>query len=195
MGMTRTEIETILEKAEVLLNGHFILTSGKHSNQYMQCAKISQYPEYNQQIAGCLVENYKDQEIDLVIAPAVGGIVFGYEVARQLQVKNMFAERENGKMTLRRGFEIKPGQKVLVVEDVVTTGGSVKEVIEVVRANGGEVVGVGVLVDRSQGKAEFDVPFISVYKADVQAFDADQCPLCKEGKTEAVKPGSRGLAK
>ncbi len=195
MAMTRTEIETILEKAEVLLNGHFILTSGKHSNQYMQCAKISQYPEYNQQIAACLVENYKDQEIDLVIAPAVGGIVFGYEVARQLQVKNMFAERENGKMTLRRGFEIKAGQKVLVVEDVVTTGGSVKEVIEVVRANGGEVVGVGVLVDRSQGKAEFDVPFKSVYVADVQAFEAENCPLCKEGKTEAVKPGSRGLTK
>ncbi len=195
MSLTRTEIEAILEKAEVLLNGHFILTSGKHSNQYMQCAKISQYPEYNQQIAACLVEKYKDEQIDVVIAPAVGGIVFGYEVARQLGVKNLFAERENGKMTLRRGFEIKPGQRVLVVEDVVTTGGSVKEVMEVVRAQGGIVIGVGVLVDRSQGKAEFGVTFNKVYEANVQAFDADDCPLCKEGKTEAVKPGSRGLTK
>lgn len=193
MSMTREEIEVILEKAEVLLNGHFILTSGKHSNQYMQCAKISQYPKYNEQIAGCLIEKFADYDVDVVIAPAVGGIVFGYEVARQLEVKNLFAERENGKMTLRRGFEIKAGQKVLVVEDVVTTGGSVKEVIEVVRANGGEVVGVGVLVDRSQGKAEFDVPFQSVYTANVQAFDVDECPLCKDGKLEAIKPGSRGL--
>ncbi len=193
--MTKQEIETILEKAEVLLNGHFILTSGKHSKQYMQCAKISQYPQYNAQVASCLVEKFKDYEFDAVIAPAVGGIIFGYEVARQFQVKNLFAERENGKMTLRRGFEIKEGQKLLVIEDVVTTGGSVKEVMEVVRQQGGEVVGVGVLVDRSMGKAEFDVPFECVYKAEVEAYDKEDCPLCKEGHTEAVKPGSRGLTK
>lgn len=193
--MTREEIEVILEKAEVLLNGHFILTSGRHSNQYMQCAKISQYPEYNKLVAECLVEKFQDKKIDVVIAPAVGGIVFGYEVARQLNVKNLFAERENGKMTLRRGFEIQKGQKVLVVEDVVTTGGSVKEVIEVVREHGGDVLGVGVLVDRSQGKASFDVPFKSVYEANVVAYDALDCPLCKEGSTKAIKPGSRGLNK
>ncbi|MFV0519818.1 MAG: orotate phosphoribosyltransferase [Lachnospirales bacterium] len=188
-----TKIEKILEKAEVLLNGHFILTSGKHSKQYMQCAKICQYPEYNSELAAYLVDEFKNQEIDIVIAPAVGGIIFGYEVARQLKVKNLFAERENGKMTLRRGFEIQKGQKVLVVEDVVTTGGSVQDVIDVVKEHGGEVVGVGVLVDRSQGKADFGVPFKSVYKAQVEAFDPVDCPLCKEGHSEAIKPGSRGL--
>ncbi len=195
MGLTREEVEIILEKAEVLLNGHFILTSGKHSKQYMQCAKISQYPEYNGKVASCLVEKFKAFEFDAVIAPAVGGIVFGYEVARQFEVKNLFAERENGKMTLRRGFEIKKGQKFLVVEDVVTTGGSVKEVMEVVRQHGGEVVGVGVLVDRSMGCASFDVPFESVYTANVEAFESDDCPLCKAGDLKAVKPGSRGLSK
>ncbi len=193
--MSKKKIENILEKAEVLLNGHFILTSGKHSNQYMQCAKICQHPEYNQELASILVEKFRDEEIDAVIAPAVGGIIFGYEVARQLNVKNLFAERENGKMTLRRNFEIKEGQKILVVEDVVTTGGSVKEVMEVVRANGGEVVGVGVLVDRSQGVAEFGVPFEKVYQAQVQAYDPVDCPLCKAGDSEAIKPGSRGLNK
>ncbi len=191
--MTKREVEVILEKAEVLLNGHFILTSGKHSSQYMQCAKISQYPKYNEQLAGVLVEKFKDYEIDIVIAPAVGGIVFGYEVARQLGVKNLYAERENGSMTLRRGFEIKKGQKVLVVEDVVTTGGSVKEVMDVVKEHGGEVVGVGVLVDRSQNKAEFGVDYYKVYEANVVAYEKEECPLCKEGKMEAVKPGSRSI--
>ncbi|MFV0440778.1 MAG: orotate phosphoribosyltransferase [Lachnospirales bacterium] len=191
--MSREKIETILEKSEVLLNGHFILTSGKHSKQYMQCAKICQYPEYNSELASFLVKEFENQEIDIVIAPAVGGIVFGYEVARQLKVKNLFAERENGKMTLRRGFAIGKGQKVLVVEDVVTTGGSVKEVMEVVREQGGEVIGVGVLVDRSNGTADFGVNFKSVYQAKVEAFEPEECPMCKSGESEAVKPGSRGL--
>ncbi len=190
--MNNKRVLEILEKSEVLLNGHFILTSGKHSSQYMQCAKIAQYPKYTEEIASYIVENFKDDEIDIVIAPAVGGIILGYEVARQLGVKNVFAERENGKMTLRRGFTLEKGKKVLVVEDVVTTGGSVKEVIDIVKSNGCELVGVGVLVDRSGGTADFGVKFNSVYQAKIEAYDSDNCPLCEQG-TEAIKPGSRSL--
>ncbi len=190
--MNDERVLEILEKSEVLLNGHFILTSGKHSSQYMQCAKIAQYPKYTEEIASYIVENFKNDEIDIVVAPAVGGIILGYEVARQLGVKNVFAERENGKMTLRRGFTLEEGKKVLVVEDVVTTGGSVKEVIEIVKENGCELVGVGVLVDRSSGTVDFGVKFNPVYKAKIEAYDSDNCPLCEAG-TQAIKPGSRNL--
>lgn len=183
----------ILKESEVLLEGHFILTSGKHSSQYMQCARILQYPHFASELASSIVEQYKGVEIDAVIAPAVGGIIIGYEIARQLGVKNYFAEREDGKMTLRRGFKIPKGEKILVSEDVVTTGGSVQEVIDLVREMGGEVVGTCALVDRSMGKANFGMPFISSYKANVVAYEPDECPLCKEGKLEAYKPGSRSL--
>ncbi len=187
------KIEKILVDTEVLLNGHFILTSGKHSNHYMQCAKITQYPEYTAEFCKILAENFKDDNVDVVIGPAVGGIIVAYELARQLNAKNLFAERENGKMTLRRGFELKEGNRVVVAEDVITTGGSVQEVIDLVKEMGAEVVGVGVFVDRSMGKAEFGAKLASCYKADVVAYNPDECPLCKEGKTPAVKPGSRNL--
>ncbi len=182
----------ILKDAEVLLEGHFILTSGKHSNQYMQCAKILQYPWYAKELSEIILKQFENTQIDVVVAPATGGIIIGYEMARQLNAKNYFTERENGEMVLRRGFKIKKGAKVLVAEDVITTGGSVQEVIDVVKEQGGEVVGVGVLVDRSMGKADFGVKLVSAYKANVVAYEKDECPLCKEG-SEAIKPGSRGL--
>lgn len=188
-------VEEILRDAEVLLDGHFILTSGKHSAQYMQCARILQFPNYAEELASIIVEAFKNEEIDGVVAPATGGIIIGYEVARQLKVKNYFTERENGDMVFRRGFKIPEKSKILVVEDVVTTGGSVLETIEAVKQQGAEVIGVGALVDRSMGKADFGVPFTSTYKANVVAYESDDCPLCKEGKTEAIKPGSRGLKK
>ncbi|MFV0503498.1 MAG: orotate phosphoribosyltransferase [Lachnospirales bacterium] len=191
--ITEERIIEILKESEVLLEGHFILTSGKHSSQYMQCARILQYPWFAEELASVIVEKYKDDKIDAVIAPAVGGIVIGYEIARQLKVNNYFTEREDGKMTLRRGFKIKKGERVLVAEDVVTTGGSVKEVIELVKEQGGEVVGTCALVDRSMGKADFGTKFVSAYKANVVAYEVDDCPLCKEGKLEAYKPGSRSL--
>lgn len=190
--LTEKKVNEILEKSGVLLNGHFLLTSGKHSNKYMQCAKIFQYPDYSEQISKDLAEKFGGQDIDMVIGPAIGGIILAYEVARQLGVKALFAERENGKMTLRRGFEIAKGTKVLVVEDVITTGGSVKEVIEVVRSLDAEVVGVGSVVDRSGGKALFDVPFKSVIKIDIDTYEPNDCPLCKAGSTP-YKPGSRAL--
>ncbi len=191
--MTDERVLEILEKSEVLLNGHFILTSGKHSDQYMQCAKIAQYPEYTAEVAKVIVDAFKDDNIDIVVAPAVGGIILGYEVARQLGVKNVFAERENGSMTLRRGFTLEEGKRVLVVEDVVTTGGSVKEVIDIVKQNKCDVVGVGILVDRSNGTVDFGTKFKPVYQTKINAYDKDDCPLCKEGKSEAIKPGSRNL--
>ena len=190
--LIKNKMNEILEKTGVLQTGHFLLTSGKHSNKYMQCAKIFQHPDISAEISKDLAEKYDDYDIDLVIGPAVGGIILAYEVARQLEVSALFAERENGAMALRRGFEIKSGSRVLVVEDVITTGGSVKEVINLVRAAGGEVVGVASVVDRSGGKALFDVPFKSAIKVDIDTFDPTECPMCKSG-SEAVKPGSRNL--
>ncbi len=191
--LTRERMIEILEETEVLLRGHFLLTSGKHSGEYMQCAKLLQYPKYAEEIMGDLAKRFKDQEIDMVIGPAVGGIIVAYEMARQLGVKNVFAERENGKMTLRRSFTIPKGAKILVAEDVVTTGGSVREVMEVVKEQGAEVVGVAVVVDRSNGTETFGVPFEAALSVEVKAYDPKDCPMCREGKTEAYKPGSRDI--
>lgn len=191
--ITDERVLEILKESEVLLEGHFILTSGKHSSQYMQCARILQYPSFAVELASRIVDEYKDKKIDVVITPAVGGIIIGYEVARQLNVKNCFSERVNGEMELRRGFTINEGDNVLVIEDVVTTGGSVVDVINLVRKHKGNVVGVGALVDRSNGNNPFDVPFVATYKANVVAYDPEECPLCKSGEIEAYKPGSRGL--
>lgn len=191
--LTRERMIEILEETEVLLRGHFLLTSGKHSKEYMQCAKLLQYPNYAEEIIGDLAKRFKDQEIDMVIGPAVGGIIVAYEMASQLGVKNVFAEREEGKMTIRRNFTIPKGAKVLVAEDVVTTGGSVREVMDVVREQGAEVAGVAVIVDRSNGKEKFGVPFESALSVEVVAYEEKDCPLCKEGKSKAYKPGSRNI--
>ncbi len=188
--MTREEILTIFRETGVMLEGHFQLTSGRHSDKYMQCARLFQYPDIAEKFAKELAEKFTG--VDLVAGPALGGIIIAYEVSRQLGVKNVFAERENGAMTLRRGFEIPRGAHVLVVEDVVTTGGSVKEVIELVRQLGGEVAGVGCIVDRSNGKVDFGVPFAAVLSMEVESWEVDKCPLCREGWT-VVKPGSRNM--
>lgn len=190
--MTRERVMEILKEAGVLLEGHFLLTSGRHSNRYLQCAKIFQETKYSEELCADLAAQFKDKNVELVIGPAIGAIQMSYEVSRHLGVKNIFAERENGAMTLRRSFEIQPGQRVLVVEDVVTTGGSVREVIDLVREHGGEVVGVGVVVDRTGGKIDFGVPISSVISIDVESYTAEECPLCKEN-LPLVKPGSRAL--
>ncbi|SHM84147.1 orotate phosphoribosyltransferase [Caldanaerovirga acetigignens] len=190
--MTREEIQEIFEKAEVLLTGHFILTSGRHSEKYLQCARLLQYPKLAEKALKELAQNFMESEVDTVIGPAIGGIIVAYEVARALGARALFAERENGVMTLRRGFSIEPGERVLVVEDVVTTGGSVKEVIDVVRSCGGQVVGVGALVDRSASKVDFGVPFYSLLSMEVESYLPEECPLCKKG-LPAQKPGSKKL--
>lgn len=190
--MTKERVLEILKEAGVLMEGHFLLTSGRHSDKYLQCAKIFQDARYSEELCGALAEQFKDKGIELVIGPAIGAIQMSYEVSRQLGVKNIFAERENGKMTLRRSFSIEPGQKVLVVEDVVTTGGSVREVIDIVKEHGGVVAGVGVVVDRTGGKIDFGVPLSSVISLDVTSYEAEACPLCREN-IPLVKPGSRNL--
>lgn len=189
--LNNDQIIKIFTDAGALLEGHFKLTSGRHSNRYMQCAQVLQYPQYTEQLAGHIAEKFKNENIDLVIGPAMGGIIVAYEVARQLNVPAIFSERQDGKMVLRRGFEIKPGQKVLVVEDVITTGGSVKEVIEVVNEMGGELTGVAVLVDRSGGKVNFGAKQEAVLTMDITSWEPEDCVLCKEGKIPAIKPGSR----
>lgn len=192
--MTREEKIALLEEADVLQTGHFRLTSGRHSDKYMQCARVFEYGKYSEAICGDIADAYKDKNVELVIGPAVGGIIISYEVARQLGVRNIFAERENGVMTLRRGFTIEPGTRVLVVEDTITTGGSVKEVIALVKEKGGEVIGVGSVVDRSNGAVDFGVPLHAAVSMEVVSFEEADCPLCKQG-LPIVKPGSRNFAK
>ena len=190
--MDRAEMERIFKQTGLMLEGHFLLTSGRHSNRYMQCAKLFQYPEYSEMICKDLADRFAGQKIDMVVGPAVGGIIMSYEMARQFKVPNIFAERENGAMTLRRGFSIPEGANVLVVEDVVTTGGSVREVMDIVAEAKAEVVGVCVVVDRSGGKIDFGVPFEAAYETEIQSYEPSQCPLCEQG-LELVKPGSRKL--
>ena len=181
-----------LKVTGVLLEGHFMLTSGKHSSGYMQLAKVYQWPKYGEELSTALAEKFKDIKIDLVIGPALGGILIAYEVSKALNTKSIFAEREDGVMALRRGFEIPKNSNVLVVEDVVTTGGSVREVIEIVKNAGADVVGVGSLVDRSNGTVDFGVEFKSLIAFDIQAYVQEECPLCKQG-IPCIKPGSRKL--
>ncbi|MBU5674881.1 orotate phosphoribosyltransferase [Alkaliphilus sp. MSJ-5] len=191
----RERVIEILEDTSALKKGHFLLTSGRHSDQYMQCAQVLQYPEYTGEICKGLAKEFKDDKIDIVVGPATGGIIMAYEIARQLETPTMFTERENGKMVLRRDFAIPKGAKVLVAEDVITTGGSVKEVIELVKEAGGELVGVAVLVDRSNGKIDFGTKLRAGLNLEVLSYGAEECPICKEGNIPLVKPGSRGIKK
>ena len=191
--ITNERVMEVLKEAGVLLEGHFLLTSGKHSNKYLQCAKIFRNTKYSEELCGALAEHFANEKIDVVIGPAMGAVQMAYEVSRHIGCENFFAEREDGKMVLRRNFVVTPGMRCLLVEDVVTTGGSVREVMQLVKDAGGIVVGVGSIVDRTAGKIDFGVPFKAVISLDVQAWEADSCPLCKEGKLELVKPGSRKL--
>lgn len=192
--ISQDRVMEILKEAGVLLEGHFKLTSGRHSNKYLQCAKIFRNTKYSEELCAALAEQYKNDGVQVVIGPAMGAVQMAYEVSRSLKCENFFTERdENGKMTLRRGFQVQPGEKVLVVEDVVTTGGSVREVIELVQAAGGDVVGVGSIVDRTGGKIDFGVPFKAVISVEVESWEPENCPLCKAGAPAPVKPGSRKI--
>ena len=188
--MRKNEMLKIFRSTQALLEGHFLLTSGLHSPQYFQCAKVLQYPEHLEKLAGEIVLHYAAMNLNVVISPAIGGIAVGQEVGRQLKCRTIFAERENGVMTFRRGFELRPNEKVLVVEDVVTTGGSIKEVINLAKSLSAVVVGVAFIVDRSAGKVIFDVPKFSLLEMDVVTYKPDSCPLCQKN-IPLVKPGSR----
>ena len=188
--MTENEILDIFRKHSALLEGHFALSSGLHSDRYIQCALVLQHPEAAEQLCAQLAAKLNHLGATVVAAPALGGVIVSYEVARALGVRSLFTERQDGVMTLRRGFSIAPGEPTLVVEDVVTTGGSTRETIAAVEQAGGKVVGVGSLIDRSGGKVDLGVPRAALVTLDVKTYNPADCPLCKSG-TPAVKPGSR----
>jgi len=190
--MTSDVVLDLYKKTGALLIGHFLLSSGLHSDRYLQSALVLQQPDIATKLCAALAEHFKNQKIDVVIAPALGGLFVSHETARALGVRALFAERVDGELTLRRGFSIKPGERVLVVEDVITTGKSTKETILVATNAGGVVVAAGSLVDRSNGKADLGVPYKSLLVLDVPSYTAEACPMCKSGSTP-VKPGSRGL--
>ncbi len=190
--MTNEEIIKIFKNTGALLDGHFVLTSGFHSPNYFQCAKVLQFPEYNILFSKLILEHFVNKKIDAVISPAVGGIVLGTEIGRQLNVRTIFAERENNKMILRRGFDINENENVLVCEDVVTTGGSVFEVINLVNEFRANVAGVGFIIDRSNGKVNFGCDQFSLAKINVIKFKPDEVPEWLE-KIPVSKPGSRNL--
>ncbi len=180
--MTEQEVKDLLIKTNAIMEGHFLLTSGLHSPHYVEKFNVLQHPEYTEQLCKAMAEKFKDAEIDTVVGPVTGGILLAHETGKALGTRAIFTERENGKMTFRRGFSLKPGERVLIVEDIVTTGGSIKEVIEVVKEHGGIPVAVSMLVDRSGGKADFgDVPCTALLHMDVQTYKPEDCPLCKQG--------------
>lgn len=188
--MKQEEVIEIFKKTGALLEGHFVLTSGFHSPHYFQCAKVLQYPEYLTKFSKVIADNFIDDKIDVVISPAVGGIVLGTEVGRLLNVKTIFAERENGKLTLRRGFELEKGLNILAVEDVVTTGGSVFELIDIIRNCECNLSGVGFIIDRSNGKVNFGTKQISLAKFEVVKFTEYEIPDWLK-QIPVYKPGSR----
>ncbi len=188
--MNEKEILKIFETTQGLLKGHFKLSSGLHSSDYLQCACVLQYPEYAERLCKELVTPFKDDNVTCVVGPALGGVVVSYESAKALGVRSIFTERKDRNMVLRRGFEIKPDDRVLVVEDVITTGLSTKEVLDVVRSKCATIVGVASIVDRSGKNIDFGVKSSSLLKLDLPVFPQDKCPLCKKG-VEIQKPGSR----
>jgi len=193
--MNEHEILAMYEDAGALLNGHFILSSGRHSARYLQSALVLMNISNATALAGELIKKVDASEIDMVVSPAIGGLVIGQEVARLLNKPFIFTERKEGEMQMRRGFSIPEGAKLLVVEDVITTGGSVRECMEVVRQHGGTPIKVLAVVDRAPDATErFDVPHETAIQLQVETHAADECPLCREALLPAIKPGSRGAA-
>jgi len=188
--MRMSEMEEIFERTRAILTGHFLLTSGLHSDKYLQCAKVLQWPKYAETCANALAIHFTHEKPQFVISPALGGVIIGHELGRALDCRAIFAERENGILTLRRGFSIETGEKGIVVEDVITTGGSTAETMSVVQECGGVILGACAVVDRSGGKAHFDVRHHSLLNLQIPTFKPEDCPMCRAGSSP-IKPGSR----
>lgn len=185
------EIEDLLIKTNALLNGHFQLSSGLHSNRYVQCARFFQYPEFARLAADQLAALYEKEDVDVVVGGAFGGITISYELARSIGVRGIFAERLDGKFALRRGFEIRPGERVIIAEDVITTGKSIREVIDLVREHQGKLVGIASLIDRNMTEPEdIDARIEWLVSVEAQTYSPLDCPLCRDG-VPVDKPGSR----
>lgn len=189
--MQEKEVLALLEETKAIMHGHFLLTSGLHSPMYVEKFNVLQYPEHTEQLCKALAENFAEDAVQLVIGPVTGGILLAHEVGKALKTRAIFTERENGKMTLKRGFVIPKGTRVLVVEDIVTTGGSVFEVLEVVKEQGGIVAGVGLLVDRSGGKVDFSVKTKALLTLNIATYKPENCPMCAQ-QQEFTKRGSTG---
>ena len=188
--LNEKRIKEIFAKTGVLQNGHFVLSSGRHAEQYLQCAQVLQYPQYTSELARGMAQLWSEEEIEVVVGPALGGIIVSFAVGQALNVRAIFAERKEGKMKFRRGFYIKPTTRVLLVEDVVTTGGSVKEVIELLETLDTEIVGISSIVDRSGGTAIFNYSFKPLIQLDIKSYTKDKCKLC-QNNVPITKPGSR----
>ena len=185
-----SDVKELLIKAQGLLTGHFCLTSGLHSDTYFQCAKLYQYPDIVESLAKDLAKQLKDIEFDTIVAPAIGAVIFGYEVAKQTKKRNLFVERKDGIMQLRRGYSLKKGERVVIVEDVITTARTIFETQEAIKEFEPEVKGVACIVDRTQGKLNDKFKIYSLLQSSPVTYEPQNCPLCKEG-IELVKPGSR----
>jgi orotate phosphoribosyltransferase len=188
--MTEAEVLQVFRDTGALLNGHFVLRSGLHSRQFFQCALALQQMPIVEKLGGALAQKVRGLGAVTVVAPAMGGLVLGQEVARQLGIRFIFVEKEEGKLVLRRGFKIAPDEKILIVEDVVTKGGRVQETIDIVRANRGQIAGIAIAVDRSNGTVRFGMPTFSLLAMQVETFEADKLPP-DLANTPAVKPGSK----
>ncbi len=182
------EVLELLEKAEGVLKGHFCLTSGLHSDMYFQCAKLYQYPEITEKIGQKIAEKLKDIEFDTIVAPAIGAVIIGYTVAKHAKKRNLFVERKDGEMQLRRGYSIAKGEKVVIIEDVITTARTIRETQEAIKDFGAEIVAVGCIVDRTAGNTEFNIK--SLLQITPVTYESENCPLCESG-APLVKPGSR----
>ena len=181
--------EEIFQKSGALLKGHFLLTSGLHSPVYWEKFRVLQFPNYTEQLCRMIAKHFRKQEIQVVAGPTTGGIILAFEVARQLGIRGIFAEKEGEERTFRRGFNIEPGERVLIVDDIITTGSSIREVIGAVNKLGGKIIGIGVLVDRSEQATDFGVPLFSCHRAVTTTYQPEDCPLCA-AKIPLVKPGS-----
>ncbi len=190
--MTEKEVRDILIKTNAIMDGHFLLTSGLHSPHYVEKFNVLQHPKYTEQLCQAMAEKFKDANIETVVGPVTGGVILAHETGKALGTRAIFTERVDGKMTFRRGFSLREGERVLIVEDIVTTGGSIKEVIDVVKSYGAIPVAVSMLVDRSGGKADFgDVPATALLKMNVETYKPEECPLCKNN-VPITKRGSTG---
>jgi len=175
-----SEIESLLREVGAILDGHFLLTSGRHSPLYVEKFRLLEQPRHTERLCRLIADHFRPQGVQLVAAPTTGGIILGYEVARQLGVRGIFAEKAQEGRRFGRGFRVAPGERTLVVDDVLTTGGSIRDVLEAVRAEGAEPIGVGILVDRTAGRADFGLPFFACLALELPSYDPAECPLCAQ---------------
>lgn len=190
MSKENTDVKELLLKAEGLLKGHFCLTSGLHSNTYFQCAKLYQYPDIVENLAKNLAAKLSSLEFDTIVSPAIGAIIFGYETAKQTKKRNIFVERKDNIMCLRRGYNLTKGEKVVIIEDVITTAKTIFETKTAIKEYGADIMGVGCIVDRTQGKLDNEFKIYSLLRSSPTTYEPENCPLCKQG-IELIKPGSR----